>query len=143
MSTRRVFLGALALASLPWAAVAAEDALAAAIREATGGREPVEGGITLTAPAVAENGGQVPVTVTVDVPQTALLSATAIHLFATRNPTPGIASFRLSTALARAEVTTRIRLAEAQAVIAIAELSDGTLRRAVAEVRVTTGGCLA
>jgi sulfur-oxidizing protein SoxY len=143
MNTRRLFLGALALAALPWAAVAAEEALDAAIREATGGRDPIEGGITLTALAVAENGGQVPVTVTVDVPQTPLLSATAIHLFATRNPTPGIASFRLSPALARAEVTTRIRLAEAQVVIAIAELSDGTLRRAVAEVRVTTGGCLA
>lgn len=143
MSTRRLFLGALALVPLPWQALAAEDALAAAIREVTGGREPTEGGITLAAPAVAENGGQVPVIVTVDVPQTALLSATAIHLFATRNPTPGIASFRLSRAVARAEVTTRIRLAEAQVVVAIAELSDGTLRRAVAEVRVTTGGCLA
>jgi sulfur-oxidizing protein SoxY len=143
MSTRRLFLGALALAHLPWSALAAEDALAAAIREVTGGREPTEGGITLTAPTVAENGGQVPVTVTVEVPQTPLLSATAIHLFATRNPTPGIASFRLSPAVAKAEVTTRIRLAEAQVVIAIAELSDGTLRRAVAEVRVTTGGCLA
>lgn len=143
MSTRRLLLGALALAPLPWSALAAEDALAAAIRAVTGGREPIEGGITLTAPAIAENGGQVPVTVTVDVPQTALLSATAIHLFATRNPTPGIASFRLSRAVAKAEVTTRIRLAEAQVVIAIAELSDGSFRRAVAEVRVTTGGCLA
>jgi sulfur-oxidizing protein SoxY len=143
MSTRRLFLGALALSPLPWAAVAAEDALAAAIREATGGREPVEGGITLTAPSIAENGGQVPVTVTVDSPQTVALHVRAIHLFATRNPTPGIASFSLSPALARAEVTTRIRLAEAQVVIAIAELSDGTLRRAAAEVRVTTGGCLA
>ncbi len=143
MSTRRVVLGALALATLPWPVIASDDALAAAIREVTGGREPRDGGITLAAPALAENGGQVPVTVTVDVPQTALLSATAIHLFATRNPTPGIASFRLSLAVARAEVTTRIRLAEAQAVIALADLSDGTLRRAVAEVRVTTGGCLA
>jgi sulfur-oxidizing protein SoxY len=143
MSTRRLFLGALALVPLPWSALGTEDAVAAAIREVTGGREPTEGGITLTAPAVAENGGQVPVTVTVDAPQTEALSATAVHLFATRNPTPGIASFRLSRAAARAEVTTRIRLAEAQVVIAIAELSDGTLRRAVAEVRVTTGGCLA
>ncbi len=142
MTTRRQVLAALALAPLPFAAVADDDALARAIAEATGGRSPVDGGMTLAAPTVAENGGQVPVTVTVESPQTAALHVTAIHLFATRNPTPGIATFRLTQAVARPEVTTRIRLAEEQLVVAIAELSDGTLRRATASVRVTTGGCL-
>lgn len=147
MTTRRTLLGApllgsLALLPLPWSAVAADDALAAAIREATGGREPIDGGITLTLPPRAENGGQVPVTVTVESPQTAALHVTAIHLFATRNPTPGLAAFRLTPAVARAEVTTRIRLAEDQQVIAIAALSDGTLWRTVAEARITVGGCI-
>ncbi|WP_291297220.1 thiosulfate oxidation carrier protein SoxY [Elioraea sp.] len=142
MTTRRTFIGFIALLPLPWQAVAADDDVAAAIREATGGREPVDGGITLTLPARAENGGQVPVTVAVESPQTEALFVTAIHLVATRNPTPGIASFALTPAVARAEVTTRIRLAEDQQVIAIAELSDGTLRRAVAAARVTVGGCI-
>jgi sulfur-oxidizing protein SoxY len=142
MTTRRTLLGTLALLPLPWSALADDAALAAAIRAATGGRQPVDGGITLTLPARAENGGQVPVTVTVDSPQTEALHVSAIHLFATRNPTPGLAEMRLTAAVARAEVTTRIRLAEDQQVIAIAALSDGTLRRAVAAAQVASGGCL-
>jgi sulfur-oxidizing protein SoxY len=141
---RRAALGAgLALVALPFAAAAqSEEALAAAIREQLGDAPMEEGGIALRVPALAENGGQVPVTVLVDSPQTAELHVTAIHLFATRNPTPGIASFRLTPHLARAEVQTRIRLAEDQRILAIAQLSDGSLRRAAAELRVTTGGCL-
>jgi sulfur-oxidizing protein SoxY len=142
MTTRRGLI-AVALVALPFPALAAGDPLAAAIAEATGGREPSEGGIALAAPALAEHGGQVPVTVTVESPQTPALHVRAIHLFATRNPTPGIATFRLSLAVAKAEVTTRIRLAEDQTTIAIAEMSDGTLRRATAAIRVTTGGCIA
>lgn len=137
--TRRA---ALALVALPWAAVAQEEALSAAIREQVGDATPQEGGITLRVPAVAENGGQVPVTVVVESPQTAASHVTAIHLFATRNPTPGIATFRLTPHLARAEVQTRIRLAEEQRVVAVAQTSDGRVLRTAAEVKVTTGGCL-
>jgi sulfur-oxidizing protein SoxY len=53
-----------------------------------------------------------------------------------------VADFRLTPRLARAEVQTRIRLAEAQRIIVLARTSDGQVRRAVAEIRVTTGGCL-
>jgi sulfur-oxidizing protein SoxY len=142
-TTRRAALGAaIALVALPFAAAAQEEAVAAAIREQVGDAPAEEGGITLRAPAVAENGAQVPLTVVVDSPQTAAQHVTAIHLFATRNPTPGIASWRLTPLLARAEVQTRIRLAEEQRVIALAQMSDGTLRRAAVEIRVTTGGCL-
>jgi sulfur-oxidizing protein SoxY len=132
----------LALVALPFAAAAEEEALAAAIREQVGDTPAEEGGITLRVPAIAENGGQVPVTVLVDSPQTRALHVTAIHVFATRNPTPGVASFRLTPLLARAEVQTRIRLAEDQRILVLAQMSDGQLRRAAAEVRVTTGGCL-
>jgi sulfur-oxidizing protein SoxY len=140
--TRRGALGAaLALVALP-AGAATEGELDAAIREQVGDARIVDGGITLRAPVVAENGGQVPVTVLVDSPQTAAQHVSAIHIFATRNPTPGVASFRLTPLLARAEVQTRIRLSEEQRIIALAQMSDGSVRRAVAEVRVTTGGCL-
>jgi len=140
--TRRGALGAaLVLIALP-AGAATEGELDAAIREQVGDARIEDGGITLRAPVVAENGGQVPVTVLVDSPQTAAQHVSAIHLFATRNPTPGVASFRLTPLLARAEVQTRIRLSEEQRVIALAQMSDGSVRRAVAEVRVTMGGCL-
>jgi len=140
MATRRALLIGIALLPLP--AAAAEGTLEAAIAAVTGGRPVRDGGMAITAPAVAENGGQVPVTVTVEAAQDRTLRATAIHLFATRNPTPGIASFRLSASVAKPEVTTRIRLAEEQVVVALAELSDGTVRRATVSVRVSTGGCL-
>jgi sulfur-oxidizing protein SoxY len=141
LPTRRALLAA-SLVMLPWAAAAQEDSLAAAIREQIGDAEPQEGGIVLRVPAIAENGGQVPVSVIVPSPQTAAEHVTAIHLFATRNPTPGIASFRLTPLMARAEVQTRIRLAEDQRLIVLAQLSDGRVLRAAAEIRVTTGGCL-
>jgi sulfur-oxidizing protein SoxY len=134
--------GAVSLFALPWRALAAEDALAAAIREAVGDAPVEEGGVALRLPAVAENGGQVPLTVSVDSPMTAADHVAAIHVFATRNPTPGIASFHLSPALGRAEVQTRIRLAEDQRVVVLARLSDGRVLRAAAEARVVTGGCL-
>jgi len=140
--TRRAALGAaLALVALP-AGAATEAELDAAIREQVGDARIEDGGILLRAPAIAENGGQVPITVLVDSPQTALQHVTAIHVFATRNPTPGVASFRLTPLLARAEIQTRIRLAEEQRIVVLAQMSDGTVRRTAAEVRVTTGGCL-
>jgi sulfur-oxidizing protein SoxY len=143
---RRGALAATAMCLFPLhprALAATEDALAAAIREAVGDT-PIEdgGGVALRLPAVAENGGQVPLTVSVDSPMTASDHVAAIHVFATRNPTPGIASFQLSPALGRAEVQTRIRLAEDQRVVVLAKLSDGRVLRAAAEARVVTSGCL-
>jgi sulfur-oxidizing protein SoxY len=140
MTTRRAFL---ALTLLPIAAAAQGDAaLDAAIRDAVGDATITDGGITLRAPATAENGGQVPIAILAESPMTAADYVTAIHVFATANPTPGVASFRLTPLLARAEVQTRIRLAEAQRIIVLAQHSDGSVKRATAEVRVTTGGCL-
>ena len=143
MPGRRAVLGGLALLPVTAEAVQADDAaLAAAIREAIGDKVPVEAGLTLRLTPVAENGGQVPLTVLVDSPQTAERHVTAIHVLASRNPTPGVADFRLTPLLARAEVQTRIRLAEEQRIIVLARFNDGTVRRASADLRVTTGGCL-
>jgi sulfur-oxidizing protein SoxY len=137
---------ALLLTAAPAAAAAAGSAEApaveAAIREVTGAAPVEEGGIALRLPALAENGAQVPLAVVVDSPMTPESHVVSIHLFATRNPTPSVARFHLSPALARAEVQTRIRLAEDQRVVALAVMSDGRVRRAAAETRVATGGCL-
>lgn len=141
--TRRaaLLLGLCAVA--PGAARASEaPEVEQAIAAITGDRPVEEGGLTLRLPALAENGAQVPIGVLVDSPMTAQEHVVAIHLFATRNPTPGVATFHLSPALGRAEVQTRIRLAEDQRVVALAVLSDGRIRRAAAETRVATGGCL-
>ena len=131
----------LIVAALP-AAAATDTAADAAIRNVIGAARVEEAGITLRLPATAENGAQVPVTVSVDSPMTAESHVVSIHLFATRNPTPSVARFHLSPALTRAEVQTRIRLAEDQRVVALAVMSDGTVRRVAAATRGATGGCL-
>lgn len=134
---------ALALLVLPFAAAAQnEEALSTAMRDAVGDKPAIDGGITLRVPALAENGGQVPLGIIVDSPMTPQDHITAIHVFATRNPTPGVVTFRLTPMLARAEVQTRIRLAEDQRLIVLAETSTGRVMRTSAELRVGTGGCL-
>ena len=133
----------LALLALPFAAAArADDALGTALRDAVGDKPVTDGGILLRVPALAENGGQVPLGIVVESPMTAQDHITAIHVFASRNPTPGVATFRLTPMLARAEVQTRIRLAEDQRLIVLAETSTGRVMRTSAELRVGAGGCL-
>jgi sulfur-oxidizing protein SoxY len=133
----------VALAALPVAALADEKAVQRAMRAVIGDRAVSEGGIEITAPRLAENGAQVPVTVHVPSPMTEADRVRAIHLFATSNPTPGIASFRFYGGIARAEVRTRIRLAEAQRVLVLAELSDGRVLGSAVEIDITIGGCIA
>jgi len=139
---RRLFLAA-GLALVPWAGHATDAAaLEAAIREAIGDAVPVEGGIELRVPAVAENGAQVPLAIVADSPMTEADHVTAIHVFAPGNPTPGGASFRLFPGLARAEIHTRIRVAEEQAILVLAVHGNGMVRRASVALNVTRGGCL-
>ncbi|WP_323785879.1 thiosulfate oxidation carrier protein SoxY [Thalassovita sp.] len=124
-------LGAAALTVLPFRLnAAADDAIAAF----TGGAEIGEGGVTLTAPEIAENGNTVPVSV--DAP-----GASAILLLATGNPTPGVATFNFGELAGSQSASTRIRLAGTQEVVAIAKLADGSFAKAAQTVKVTIGGC--
>ena len=142
--TSATAIAAIGLVPKPFAAAMAgtDPDLAEALAEILGEREAEEGGITLDVPRQAENGAQVPITIHVDSPMTAEDHVTAIHVVATANPTPGIGTFLLSPMLGRAEVATRIRLAEAQEILVLAELSDGRVLQAAAEVSVSLGGCV-
>jgi sulfur-oxidizing protein SoxY len=113
----------------------------AAIDRIRGSRTPQEGRITLRVPPIAENGNTVPLSVAVDSPMTAADHVKTIHVFADKNPTPDVAVFHLTPAMGRASADTRIRLGQTQEVVALAEMSDGTLFMARAEVKVTIGGC--
>jgi sulfur-oxidizing protein SoxY len=127
---------------IPYAHAAPLNEVDPAIRELIGNATPLDGGIVLQVPESAENGAVVPVTIIVDSPMTAERHVRAIHLVATKNPTPGIASFRLSPASGRAQVSMRIRLAERQTLLVLAEHSDGKVNRAAADIKVSVGGCL-
>ena len=124
-------MGAAAAVVLPLPAwSAADDAIAAY----TGGAEVVEGGVTLTAPEIAENGNTVPIGVSAE-------GAEEIIVFADGNPNPDVATFKFGALAGSHEASTRIRLAQTQNLIAIARMPDGTLHRTSKEVKVTIGGC--
>ncbi len=65
-----------------------------------------------------------------------------VALFNEKNPLPEVAEFRLSPRAGRAVISTRIRLADSQRVIAVAEMSDGSFWQASAEVIVTLAACV-
>lgn len=145
VSRRRVLAGALALAGAALSlrgAEASPEALAAAIKEATGGAEAREGRVKLEIPAIAENGNSVPVKVSVDSPMTAASHVTSIHVFSERNPAPNVIGFRLGRRAGKAVVATRMRLAGSQTVVAVAAMSDGTFWRGQEKVLVTLGACV-
>lgn len=124
-------LGAAAVTLMPMRVSAAADDAVAAF---TGGAEAGEGGVSLTAPEIAENGNTVPVSV--DAP-----GAVAIALFATGNPTPGVATFNFGPLAGSQSASTRIRLAGTQDVVAVAKMADGSFVKTSATVKVTIGGC--
>ncbi len=129
-------LAGAALVALPLP-VLAQDAAKTAdelIAEFTGGAEVADGGVTLDAPEIAENGNTVPIGV--DAP-----GATEIFVLATGNPTPAVATFKFGPLAGAQSAATRIRLAKTQDVVAIAKLEDGSFGRASANVKVTIGGC--
>ncbi len=107
------------------------------------GREPVARGLRLEMPLVSEDGSRVDVTVSVDHAMNDDDYVRTIHLFAPGNPTPEVARFSLSPALAEPRVTSRIRINESQTVVALAELSDGRVLVGQHDIRVTVSGCLA
>ena len=145
-ASRRALLERALLAAgllLPIAALArAEDnGTKALIAKLLGDRAPAAGGLKFTTPFIAENGNTVPISVEVEGQFSAESYVKAIHLFAEANPAPEVISFEFTPASGRAKVATRIRLAKTQAVVALAEWSDGRVLQAINEVKVTIGGC--
>lgn len=102
---------------------------------------PKAGKVRIDVADIAENGNSVPLTVSVDNPMSPADYVRAIHIVSDRNPQPGVASFVLTPDNGRAEVHLRMRMAESQTVIAVAELNDGSAWIATREVKVTIGGC--
>ncbi len=144
MAQRRSFLlGAAAVVLVPFdAARATPEALAEAIKELTGGKELREGRVKLDAPPLIENGNTVPITVSVDSPMTDADHVKAIHVFNEKNPQPHVFSAALTPRNGRAQVGTRIKLADTQKIVAIAETSDGSFWSASASVIVTIAACI-
>jgi sulfur-oxidizing protein SoxY len=122
-------------------AMAAPEDLVEALRATFGERSLEAGRVQLDIPAIVENGNVVPLSVSVDSPMTAGDYVAGIFLFAERNPLPRMAAFSLTPRCGRARITTRVRLADSQQVLAVAEMSDGRLFSAAVSVEVSNIGC--
>ena len=101
-----------------------------------------QGKVKLALPPLVENGHLVPLTVTVESPMTQAEHVKAIHVFTDRNPQPEVISFYLGPRAGRAKVGTRVRLADTENVVAIAQISDGSFWSETVHVVVTTAACL-
>ena len=113
-----------------------------AIAQATGGAEVKPGRVKLEIPPLVENGNTVPCTITVESPMTPADHVKAIHVFTEKNPQPNVISAHLGPRAGRASLSTRIRLADTQTVMAVAELSDGSFWSDRVDVIITLGACL-
>ena len=148
-ATRRQFLtaagsliGAVAVAPAQAAPPAPATLAAAAIDEIVGDAPVHQGKVKLEVPPLVENGNAVPLTVSVDSPMTEREHVKSIHIFNEKNPQPNVASFYLDPRAGRAQVSTRIRLADSQKVTAIAQLSDNSFWSDNVDVEVTLAACL-
>ena len=115
--------------------------LASAIRNVVGEAPVRVGKVKLDIPPLVENGNTVPMTVSVESPMTEQDHVKSIHVFNEKNPQPNIGNFYLSPLSGRAQVSTRIRLADSQKVTAIAHLSDGSFWQTSVDVVVTLAAC--
>ena len=143
--TRRRLVGAgaglLAIAILRPAHGTPEEMMAA-VREFVGEAPIQPGRVTLDIPPLVENGNAVPVTVTVDSPMTVTEHVRSIALFNERNPQPHVGVFHLGARAGRAQVATRMRLADSQTITAVALLNDGSYWSDTAKVVVTLAACV-
>jgi len=112
-----------------------------AIRDLVGEAEPQQSKVKLELPSIVENGNAVPLTVSVESPMTEADHVEAIHIFNQKNPQPYVAAFHLRPRAGTARVSTRIRLADSQRVVAIARLNDGSFWSDSADVIVTLAAC--
>ncbi|MDA9410727.1 MULTISPECIES: SoxY-related AACIE arm protein [unclassified Bradyrhizobium] len=115
--------------------------LSSAIRNIVGEAPIRTGKVKLDIPPLVENGNTVPMTVSVTSPMTADDYVKSIHVFNEKNPQPNIGTFYLSPSCGRAQISTRIRLADTQKVVAIARLSDDSFWQVTADVVVTLAAC--
>ena len=112
------------------------------IEPLTQGARLLQQDVKIVAPVLADNGTLVPVTVQVQSPMTPQDHVTHVYLLSQRNPVTRMAVFHLGPWNGRAEVSTRLRLAGTQQVVALARLSNGEFRYGQMEIIVTESVCV-
>src|SRR6201995_5555723 len=149
MPTRRTFLelagGAAIAGAVPVVTIrplaATPAMLSSAIRNVVGEATVRACNVTLVIPPLSENGNTVPMTVRVASPMTATDYVKSIHVFNEKNPQPNVGNFDIGPSAGRAQVATRIRLADTPKGGGIGPLSDDSFWSASADINVTLAAC--
>jgi len=114
---------------------------AALIRQFVGGTATPSSRVHVQMPKIFSNGYSVPLTLFVESPMTEADYVRTIHVLAPKNPIIPVANFSFSPQSGQAKLSTRIRLAQTQDVLAIAEMNDGTLLLGRGSTQVDVDGC--
>jgi len=144
ITRRQVVLASAGLAATAWVcpALAQSDELAVAVSTYAAGKKITEGKVKLDIAELVDNGNVVPIAVTVDSPMTPANHVKAIAVFNEKNPQRDVVKFTLGARYGKADVSTRIRLATTQKLVAVAQMSDGTFWSHTVEVIVTLAACI-
>ena len=136
---RRVLVIAAGSVLLP-PARATPEAMAAAIRDFSGGAPLREGRVRLEVAPLVDNGNTVPVSLS--VPEVPAQQVLALALFNERNPNPEVVRASFGARAGARTLSTRMRLATSQALVGVARLADGSCWSQRVEVVVTLSACL-
>ena len=142
ITRRAVVIGGVAATVAVAPARSTPEQMRAAIRSAVGSATVRSGRVNIDLPPLVENGNTVSLVVSVDSPMTASDYVKTITIFNEKNPQPNVIAAHLGPRAGKAQIATRIRLADTQTVTAIAEMSDGTFWSATADVIVTLAACV-
>jgi len=122
---------------------APDEAVEATMKRLFGNR-PIgsgDGKIKVELPQIAEDGGNVAITVDANLPVSGASHVSNLYIIADKNRRPMLAKFSFTPESGRAFVSTSIRLATTTDVRAVVEMNDGKLFAVSKSVRVTISGC--
>ncbi|OWS71292.1 sulfur oxidation protein SoxY [Polynucleobacter aenigmaticus] len=144
--TRRLYLSALGILGLsswltPLSAGAKQPEAMEAIAKIVGSNAIQNGRVKLVIPPLVESGNLVVLKVAIESPMSSIDYVKAVHIISEANPLPNIFTAYFTPRSGRAEVTTRVRLADSQRVWAIAQMSDGGYWQGYADTLVTLSAC--
>jgi sulfur-oxidizing protein SoxY len=123
------------------AVVVADESPEEFVKQLTG-KEAVESErVRLAMPREFPTGYTVPLALAIDSPMTEADHVRHVRVLAPRNPIVEVMSFHFVPYRSEARVSTRIRLAEPQFVLAVAEMNDGACLMGKTWVAVATNGC--
>jgi sulfur-oxidizing protein SoxY len=117
-------------------------AMAAAVAQFAGSQSVRPGRVKLEIAPLVDNGNVVPMRVRVESPMSAADHVTEIAVFNEKNPQKDVARFTLGPRAGRADVSTRIRLATSQKLVALARMNDGSVWSDAVDVVVVLAACI-